>query len=442
MTTMRLFILLMTALTSAGAFAAEPFGGASIEGGDGIVPGQQVHVVVDVFAPDFFTSPPQFPLFEVPDALVTLSGDRAQNLVHTIDGVQYSGIRKSYAVVAEKTGSFALPPIEIELGYSSNGNAVKAKVTVVLPSFEVGKAVTRTATQFAARNLAITQSFDRDPARLKVGDALVRTIVVFAEDTQAMLMPSVDVGEAAGIVRYVKPPVLADGVERRGIGRSVDTGNTRTETVVYTTSTEGRFSIPAISYPWFDVDGRSFASATLPSVAVVVAGAAVGDRLAPTLDQESTPSAWKTEGLLAVILIGVVDLAAAVFVWRRFPAIRAGANAYRERRRNSPRRRLHRLRAVIQAEPEDAIYRELQEWSRRLGFRTIAAWIGEQQNPTLSSQITILERRLFRSHDAHIDRAALASAITLPSSGRKRFKSALPELNPSADHPLLPPLLQ
>lgn len=431
MTTMRLFILLMTALTSAGAFAAEPFGRASIEGADGIVPGQQVHVVVDVFVPDFFTSPPQFPLFEVPDALVTLSGDRAQNLVQTIDGVQYSGIRKSYAVVAEKTGSFALPPIGIELGYSSNGNAMKAKVTVVLPSFEVAKAVTLTSTQFAARNLAITQSFDRDPVRLKVGDALVRTIVVFAEDTQAMLIPPIDVGNVAGLARYLKSPILLDGVERRGTGRSFETGSTRTETIVYTTSSDGRFSIPGVSYPWFDIDSHEVATATLPAATLVVAEAAVGERLAPSLEQETAPSQWMTKRLVAVILVGALDLAAAFFVWRRFPGIRATFNAFRERRRNSLRRSLHRLRIVVRTGTEEAVYRELQNWSKRLGFTTLSSWIDEQENPTLAAQVAILERQLFRSRDFDLDRAALASAIALPKARREGRRSVLPELNPS-----------
>lgn len=441
MTVVKVLVFLMAVLSPGGAFAAEPFARASIKGADDVVPGQQVHVVVEVYAPEFFTSPPQFPLFEVPNALVTLSADRPQNLVQTIDGMQYSGIRRSYAVVPEKAGSFTLPQIDIELGYSANGSPVRAKVTVDLPSFDITVDARGNAMPFAAHNLALTQSFDKDPASLKVGDALVRAIVVFAEDTQAMLMPPVDVGDAAGTARYVKPPVLADGIERRGIGRSVQSGSTRTETVVYTTSAEGRFSLPAISYPWFDVDGRSFTSATLPAVAVVVAGAAAGERLAPALDQESTPSGWKTKVVLAVFLIGMVDLAAAVFAWRRFPAIRAAANTFRDRCRNSPRRRLRRLRTTIRAESEEAIYRALQEWSRSLGFRTISAWIGEQQDPTLASQVGILERRLFRSGDVELDCVALASAIALPPTQRRRSKSALPDLNPSVGRTLLPPLL-
>ncbi|TBZ45175.1 BatD family protein [Rhizobium leguminosarum] len=437
---MRLLVLLVGLLTSTYVFAAEPFGRASIEGAEGIVPGQQVHVVVDVFAPEFFTSPPQFPLFDVPDALVTLSTDRAQNLVQSIDGTQYAGIRKSYAVVPEKAGSFQLPAVEIELGYSSNGNSTKAIVKIALPSFDVGVSSSQVATPFAARGLTMTESFDRDPASLKVGDALVRTVVIFAEDTQAMLIPPVAFGTTAGVARYEKPAVLADGVEQRGIGRSVETGSTRSETVVYTVSDTGRFPLPAISYPWFDVDEHVLSVATLPVTDVVVAPAAVAERIQPELQRENAPASRVWRGWLLVILLCAIDMAVAAFAWWRLPAIRTWAARVRRRRRNSPRRRLSRIRTIIRVGDELAVYRGLQDWSGTLGYRTVSEWVEAQACPRLSAQVAILERRLFRSRDMQLDRAALASATTLPTADRPSPKRALPDLNPTAEDPLLRPL--
>ncbi|MBD8687220.1 BatD family protein [Rhizobium sp. CFBP 13717] len=437
-----MLVIIVGFLTCGQVIAAVPFARASIDRADRIVPGEEVHVVVEVYAPGFFTTPPQFLLFEVPDALVTLSEDRAQNVVETIEGVQYSGIRKTYAVVPEKRGSFALPEIGIDLGFSSDGTTTRATVRVGLPSFDVVAASGQSGTPFAARGLMLSQSFDRDPASLKAGDALVRTIVVFASNTQAMLIPPVDFGEAAGTARYVKPPVLTDGVERRGIGRSVDTGSTRTETVVYTTTTEGRFSLPPITYPWFDIEGRELTIATLPAVALVVQQAATGEGIAPVLDQEPRSSRWTTRGLLAVLLIVAIDLALAVFAWRRYPTIRLTAKTYLGQRRNSPRRRLRRLRALVRTGSDDAVYQALHDWSLRLGYGTISAWTSTPTDPALAAQVAILERRLFSSCDVELDRRALASAIVLPTPPGERSRNALPELNPSANHPLLPPLLQ
>ncbi|TCA36211.1 hypothetical protein E0H70_02275 [Rhizobium leguminosarum bv. viciae] len=428
---MRLPATLFWVFACGQAIAAEPFGRAAIEGAEGIIPGQQVHVVVDIFAPEFFTSPPQYPLFEVPAALVTLSDDRAQNLVQTIADVQYSGIRRSYVIVPEKPGSFALPEIAVDLGYSANGSAIKAQVRVALPSFDVAAAPNQAASPFAARNLTVSQSFDRSPADLKAGDAVVRTIVIFAEDTQAMLIPPVDLGRAAGVAQYVKPPSLTDGVEQRGIGRSVETGSTRTETVVYTASAEGSFQAPPVSYQWFDLDAHAGATATLPAVDIVVAKAPSTERIDPKfnpLGEDEGKNAWPVVLLsCAAVLAGF----AAIVAWQRGSAIRAWAERRRMSRRNSAQRRLRRLRTMIRVGPDPAIYRALQDWSGSLGFRSVSDWAETQGNPRLSAQVTILERRLFRSRDMQLDRGKFADAITLAATNKGRArKSALPDLNP------------
>ncbi|NZD49681.1 BatD family protein [Rhizobium leguminosarum] len=430
---MRLPATLFWALACGQAIAAEPFGRAAIEEAEGIVPGQQVHVVVDIFAPDFFTSPPQYPLFEVPAALVTLSDDRGQNLVQTIADVQYSGIRRSYVIVPEKPGSFALPEIAIDLGYSANGSAIKAEVHVALPSFDVAAAPNQAASPFAARNLTVTQSFDRSPTTLKAGDAVIRTVVVFAEDTQAMLIPPVDLGRAAGVAQYLKPPSLTDGVEQRGIGRSVETGSTRTETVVYTVSAEGSFRAPAVSYQWFDLDAHAGTTATLPAVDIIVAKAPSTERIDPKFDppgEDEGKNAWPVVLLsCAAVLAGF----AAVVAWQRGSAIRAWVERRRMSRRNSPQRRLRRLRTIIRVGPDAAIYRALQDWSLSLGFRSVSDWAEAAGNPRLSAQVTILERRLFRSRDMQLDRGKFADAITLAATNEEQArKSALPALNPVA----------
>ncbi len=440
---MKLIVILFIMFTSTQAQASEPFGRASILEAEPLVPGQQVHVVVEVFAPDFFTSPPQFPLFDAPDALVTLPDGSAQNMVQTIDGVQYSGIRRSYAVVPEKAGSFILPDIGVDLGYSSSGTPVKVVIKVKLPTFEVSDGPSASTVPFAAKNLSISQSFDRGASTLKAGDALSRTVVVFAEDTQAMLIPPIDFGKPDGVTQYVKPPVLSDGVVRRGLGRSVETGSTRTQTVVYMTTGEGRFSLPEVSYHWFDVDGGAVATTTLSATDVVVARQDVEtDRIAPELEEDVTASGkserrwWSLVALLASAL-GLVIL---VFIQRRSSVIRAWAKRLREKRWNSPSRRLKRLRAVVADGGEFAIYRALQDWSAGLGYRTVSDWVEAQANPVLAAQTTILNRRLFRSQDIALDRKALALAIVLPKKTHVITKSALPELNPTAQVSLLPPL--
>ncbi len=414
--------LALLLLTMTPAAAAQPFARAAVEGGDGIVPGQQVHVIIDVFAPDFFTSPPQFPLFDLLDALVTLPDDRAQNMMQTVDGQQYSGIRRIYAVVPERAGSFTIPPIRIPLGWSVDGKPMLGDVVTSPVAFQVDE---RTSVVFAAKGLTITQSFDRQLSSLKVGDALVRTIVVTAAETQGITMPPVDVGAATGLRQYVKPPKIEDRVP---LGRG-DTATRRTETVVYTADKVGGLAIPAVSYPWFDIDARVDEAATLPAVAVTVAAAA--PRAGISIEDEKAarePIAERRMVALGILLL----LAIITFAWALRPLPHQAALVWRSlkaRHLNSRRYRVRCLRRTIRNSDSAAIYAALHGWAHSEGHRTLSDWVAGRP-PALGAEVASLERGLFGGGDDIFDRRALASLLDRHAIEPSARPTALPPLNP------------
>lgn len=410
------------------ALAAEPFARAAIEGNGDIVPGQQLRLTVDVFVPDFFISPPQFPLFAVPNAMVTLPDERGFNLTQTIDGVQYSGIRRSYAVVPEASGPYTLPDIPIELGYSVGGKPTKATITIPGISFKVGGSSLPGQPVFAADGLTIEQSFDRDPSKLKAGDALSRIIAITALDTQAMMIPPVELGHASGLQQYVKPPKIEDGID---INR--ETASRRTETIVYTAAAAGTFDIPAVSYPWFDVDSKAEKTAALPDVKVSVSPASVKEAIAPQLSEEAGSSS--RQGSIWLIAAIATALAAAVFIVRWLaPRFAAWRSKRRDLWHNSHSYRLRQITQTIEAGNETAVYAALQAWASELGYRTIADWLAKEGSPVLKQQADILERKLFGAQvGLKVDRAAIAAALARhgPVIDEKK-RSSLPPLNPVA----------
>lgn len=412
------------------AFAAEPFAQATIDAGR-IVPGQQVHVAVEVFVPDFFTSPPQFPLFSLPNAVVTLPDERAQNLMQTIDGVQYSGIRRTYAVVPEVSATFTLPPVSIELGYSVDGKSVKGSVQLPSVSFNViaPAGSERQTIVFAARHLTLTQSFDRNPSRLKVGDAVVRTLTIFAEDTQAMMIPPVDIGQAAGLRQYRKPPKIADNV---AVGRL--NGSERAETIVYTADAAGSFQIPAISYPWFDVEAHQASTATLPPITVAVSEApASSDAIVPEMQSGRTQTTRIQPLALAVLASGCAALVAAIWTGRHLLLRLMGGLRIR---RDPKRAEFKRLIKSIARDDESAVYRSLARWAKIMGYSSISAWTTVVSDPVLESQIRTLEGALFGrgTPGTTLDRRTLADAVRrsriIRHATRRALRSALPPLNP------------
>lgn len=420
-------LLIVWLLAPCTAFGAEPFARASVEGDGKIVPGQQVRVDVDVFVPNFFTSPPQFPLFDMPNALVTLPAERSQNLTQTIDGVQYSGIRKAYAIVPQASGTFTLPEFDIGLVYSADGKPTPGAVKMPSLSFTVGAVITsdQTSLTFAASNLAVAQTFDHNAQSLKVGDALVRTITVTAEDTQAMLFPPVDVGVATGLRQYEKPPKIEDGI---AVNR--ETASRRTQTVVYTADKEGSFVIPAASYSWFDVASKQTKVAKLASVPVTVSGTISQTAIKPVLDEarRETPHAHRQKIALVVLLI----LAAMALLWivrRILPTVVGKLREVRQRYLASRRHRLLILRRTIKSGSEAEIYSGLQHWSRSLGYRTLDDWMRDGP-AALKQQVDILSRKLFRSGGESIDREMLMANVQPSKAGTSNKPSSLPPLNP------------
>ncbi|EJT01967.1 BatD family protein [Rhizobium sp. CCGE 510] len=411
------------------AFAAEPFGRASLAETTQYVPGQQIAVVVEVFAPDFFTSPPQFPLFEVPDALVTFSSERAQNVVQTVGGVQYSGIRKVYAVVPEQSGSFTIPAIRIPLGWSNEGVPAKANVVTSPLSFDVA-ATTQQDVVFAASGLELRQSFDRDPASLRAGDAVVRTVVITAAETQSLAMPPVNVGLPFGLKQYTKPAKLEDGVPaERG-----ETVSRRTDTIVYTAQAGGDFDLPEVSYPWFDVDGHSPAAATLPAIRFHVSKSERGSGI-PTTSVEAKYAGPQAD--LAIIASTFSVTALLLFGWWNRHRVVALAKAIQHAYLASPGHRLRQLQRMIRSGDAATVYAALHAWSREWNFATLSAW-SKTQPATVAAEVIKLERSLFGGGDDVVDRRALARIALTASPHQPSHRDALPPLNPPLLRPTLP----
>jgi hypothetical protein len=423
---MRITVLALLLLAPLEAVAAGPYARSALEDTGPVVAGQQVYVTVDVFAPAFFTSPPQFPLFELLNALVTLPEERPQNLDETVDGVQYSGIRRRYAVVPQIPGEYHVPAIEIELGYSADGAIVHGTANTAPLSFLVGGNETGPAA-FVARNVTLSQAFDRPPNALKVGDAVVRTIIVTAQDAQAIIIPPSNTGTAAGLAQHVKAAKTEDGivVDRRTVSR-------RTETLVYTALTEGTFVIPAIEYPWFDLDRREAAVARLPAIEVAVAPAPSTAGIAPqTEPQQPVQPFERRRRVMLWIFMLLAAVAMAWISWRLARAAYGRLIALREQMVISRKNRLRLLRKSIRHDDPATIYSTLQIWSHSEGFRTLDCWV-KSACPGLADDVRDLEVLLYSGRGGSFDRQRMALATrdrSKPPQGERA--KTLPDLNPT-----------
>ncbi|KAA0968915.1 protein BatD [Aureimonas fodinaquatilis] len=424
---MRAIWTLLALLTGMSSLAAEPFAKMSVDAGKSIVPGQQIHLVVEVYAPGFFTSPPDFPLFNIAGALVTLPAERAQNTVETVDGAQYSGIARRYAVVPQQSGSFAIPPVHIPFAYSSDGTPTKAEVITAPASFTVEDAGGLMV--FSARDLTLTQSFDHDPATLHAGDALVRTITVTAKETQSMLMPPVITGTATGLDQYNQPPTIADGIAS---GRG-ETASQRTETMSYIAPHSGQFTLPEIRYAWFDEAAGVSKEATLPATLIGVAPASAQAGIAPATSPNQAGS-FEHRRQVALWIGVALAIAGACWWLRTVPtAAMHGLQRVKAHIRSSRWSRLRQVRHAILHKDLPSAYNALHQLAAFSGYQTLKGYV-DSENPALAEPVQQLESIVFNQSEEPFDRRRVARLITRPriANAAVAGTSILPELNPSA----------
>ena len=104
---------------------------------DTFLAGRQIEIEVDLLAPNYFMSAARFPQVSVPGAVVTL-GDDAQNFTETIDGTDFSGIRRIYRITPLAPGHYQLPPAPVTFSYAAQpGVATPGRATLPAVSFDV-----------------------------------------------------------------------------------------------------------------------------------------------------------------------------------------------------------------------------------------------------------------------------------------------------------------
>ena len=220
----------------------------SMEGPQDVWVGQAVSLNVEVIVPTWFADSPTFPDIEVENALVLSTGG-AVNAVIQSGGKTFSGQDRQYLVFPQTPGDYTVPPVNVSVSYalpegkhSPPTAYVSSPLTFTarMPPTAAGAKYFLTADRFAIR-----QSFDRKLDGLKVGDAIVRSVHMTAENTASMMLPTLAFEAPDGIRCHTGEPKTSDQTERGAIEAA------RTETATYVLIREGKYRIPEIAVEWW-----------------------------------------------------------------------------------------------------------------------------------------------------------------------------------------------
>jgi hypothetical protein len=260
----RLCLAFVLALATQKLLPQAPVVRAHLDPGGTVFVGQPVRLVVSVFVPNYFTGAPEFPEFEIENAIVVLPQDRPENSNAQINGKTYAGITQTYVIYPQQAGDFHVPSAKLSIPYA----IAPPKSTTASPSLpsltfhaEVPAAARNLPYFLPTTNLTLAEKWSRPLKNLAAGDSIERTITITASKMQAMLIPPLPHDEPDGLRVYPGEPVVHDQKTVRGdfiFGQ-------RIETAKYLIQKPGTYTLPSVQLQWWNLSTHRLATALLPS---------------------------------------------------------------------------------------------------------------------------------------------------------------------------------
>ncbi|MDX0991555.1 hypothetical protein GOL27_23780 [Sinorhizobium medicae] len=433
----RLLAVLFCWLSTQGpSLSADPLARAALQSQGTLYAGQQILVDVDVLVPNYFLQSPQFPAIDIPGAIVTLDDGRALNLNETIDGTPYSGIRRTYIIVPQAAGDFTLPPVPITFGYAAvPPQATRGEVTFPPLRFTVRSApgTAGDSPGIVAAKVSVSQELDQDPAQLKAGDTMVRTVTVRAEGLRAMMIPEPDFTAPQGVRLYRQDPSLSEETDRNG--QSI--AGLRKDVASYLFQDAGNYVLPAVTVSWFDPASAKTQSATAPAVSVTVSAAAA---LSPALAPPAPEPQRDAFDWLHLALIGGIVLLTASSLWvaaNGLSRLEAWWQERRSRERQSEPAFFRQVEQACKSGRDDAIARALDAWSRKAGAMPLELWLGRFADAETKQVYQAWQRTRYASQQAS---QPLGAGLLLPGLKKAREAWLMQETEVPGRKPALLPL--
>ncbi|MEG9437776.1 BatD family protein [Edaphobacter sp. HDX4] len=259
---MKRLVAVLVLFTALRAFAQAPVIRAHLEPASNIMVGQPVRLVVSVFVPNYFTGSPEFPEFEIENAIVVLPQDRPQNSNTQIGSTTYFGITQTYIIYPQQAGEFPIPPAKISVPYAiAPPKSIIAEAA--LPPLSFHADVPATARQLPyflpTTRLTMTEHWSRPLKGLRTGDTVERTITITTSKMQAMLIPPLELEQPDGMRIYSGEPTVRDQKTSRGdfvYGQ-------RIQTAKYFIQKPGNYTLPPIELKWWNLSTRKLEIAVL-----------------------------------------------------------------------------------------------------------------------------------------------------------------------------------
>lgn len=422
-TVIALALLAASTMAWAQSPAGQPLVRTKLVPTEGVVVGQPVRLDVEVLFPGDMPHPPLVNMPEARGAQIMRFETQAITIRDRIDGQDYVGKSFEFILFPRRGGEMAIPAPHITLLDHSGDPVGAAEGQATRLDITVPAGIDPSGPVLVSDAVSVAQSWSPDPgaAPVKAGDAITRTIRRRADGVPALGMAEFKYAAPEGVRVYVDPPAVEDRTNRGNVeGQRIDK-------VTYVFEKAGRYQLPALAQPWWDLADQQARQEELPGVTVTVAASpAPGSKARPTWQ-----SSWLSTGVAVLISLGLVTLLAGPLTdfCRRMVADLRASEAFARRR----------LQAAARSGSAEATYRALTLWRKRLAPGEAGHLRGD---PALAPLLAGLEQAVFgdgkrwgREQGAVLARALGRWRSRRPASPVQA--GLLPALNPAAGEPPL-----
>ncbi|WP_339669725.1 BatD family protein [Dasania marina] len=181
----------------------------------------------------------------------------------TVQGVRHRVHEINYVIFPNKAGDLIIPELtfsgqELSQNRFYNGGSIirrksQAHKIKVLPA----------ATDYngelwlPAQQLTLQETWSKDPAQLRVGDSITRSITTTANGVTAAQLPPINFQAIAGLKLY------PDQAETNNSESATGISATRIDSTAVIPTRPGKITLPAIKVTWWDTDSQSQKTANI-----------------------------------------------------------------------------------------------------------------------------------------------------------------------------------
>ena len=262
------------------------------------------------------------------DAVIEPLGDERQYQTRIADR-SYLVLEQQFALFPQQSGRLTVAPARAEVRLPSKSS---------FDPFRTGGEIRQLRSQslfvdvapvpaefkgpywLPADKVELREEWQGDLSALVAGEPVTRSLSLLAEGLTAAQLPELELIPIAGIKQY---PDQAE-LENRRSGKGV-TGE-RVQKVALIPGTAGRYLVPAINLPWWNLQSGKMEIATIPEREIIVSAAAGVSIVEPpvaeaqTTLQESAPAAANPFWLWLSLALASGWMLSALYWWYRLRA--------------------------------------------------------------------------------------------------------------------------